>query len=269
MAHHGAGARVIAGGTDLLPKMERGQLTPELIVGLKRIDSLRFVRFDPEAGLFVGALARLSEVLEHPVVREKYPAIAYAASQTATVQVRNMGTMAGNLCNASPCADSAPTLIARGAKVELVSVRGSRWLELERFFTGPGTTALAAGEIMKQIHVPLAPAHSAAAYQNISARSKVDISAASVGVMIVREDGICRDARIVLGAVAPIPTRARGAEAALLGRAVTQDSAREAGDLAAGESRPMSDVRASAEWRRSMVAVLTRRAIVDAWPRAV
>ncbi len=266
LAQHRGSARVMAGGTDLLLKMERRQLAPALLIGLKRIDELRYIRFDPDQGLFIGALARLSDVVEDAIVRARYPALAAAASQTATVQIRNMGTVAGNLCNASPCADNAPTLIARGAKVELVGAQArSRWLELERFFTGPGATALAPDEILRQIHVPCPPGGSAAAYQNISARSKVDISAVSVGVHLTRRDGKCHEARIVLGAVAPVPLRAREAEAVLVGTGMDQDVMRASGEIAARESRPISDVRASSEWRREIVAVLTRRALRQAW----
>lgn len=269
LARHKGAARVMAGGTDLLLKMERRQLAPTLLIGLKRIDELRYIRFDPDQGLFIGSLARLGDVVEDAVIRAKYPAIADAASQTATVQIRNMGTVAGNLCNASPCADNAPTLIARGAKVELASAQGRRWLELESFFTGPGTTALAPDEIMRQIHVPCPPGGSAADYQNISARSKVDISAVSVGVHLTRRDGRCHDARIVLGAVAPVPLRAREAEALLVGTRLDEDVVRASGEVAARAARPISDVRASSGWRREMVAVLTRRALRRAWEGAV
>jgi carbon-monoxide dehydrogenase medium subunit len=182
----------------------------------------------------------------------------------ANVQIRNMGTVAGNLCNAAPSADNAPPLMAMGAEVTLTGMRGDRRIRVEELFMGPGMTVLEPGEIMTSIFVPLPPPHSGASYERISARGKVDIAAVSVGVMLIMEDETCRQARIALGAVAPVPMRARKAENILKGKRLTQGLIEKAADQAARESRPISDVRASAAYRNRMVSVLTGRAIKKA-----
>jgi carbon-monoxide dehydrogenase medium subunit len=268
LAGAGADARILAGGTDLLPRLERRLVHAGKLVDLKRIPELRAITFDPAEGLFIGATARLAEVLEHAEIRRRYPAMAEAASQTATVQIRNMGTMAGNVCNGSPCADSVPVLLARGARVELRSARGDRWVPLGEFFRGPGETALAPDELLRRVHVPPPPPGTGFAFAKLPARTHVDISAVNVGVMVARDGGGCREARVVLGAVGPVPLRSRAAEARLAGTVLTAALLREAGDLAAGETRPIDDVRASADYRRAMSAVLVRRALAVAATRA-
>jgi len=268
LARHGDRARVIAGGTDLVPKLLRGQLRPEIVVGLGHIDELRVIRFEPSTGLSVGALARIADVLDHPAVRRHYPALVGALGQMATVPIRNMGTLGGNLCNASPCADSGPTLLVRGARVLLCSVRGERRLDLASFLTGPGVTAREPDELMSRIEVPPPPPETGFAYHRISARSRVDMAAASAAAKVTMDGDRCAEARIVMGSCGPTALRARRAEALLTGQALTEERIREAGRLAAGESQPITDVRASAEWRRLVLAVLVQRAITQAVGRA-
>jgi CO/xanthine dehydrogenase FAD-binding subunit len=218
--------------------------------------------------LTIGATARISEVISHQDVLKYYPALAYAGQVMANVQVRNMGTITGNLCNAAPSADNAPPLIAMGAVVTLASLKGERSLPLDQFFKGPGLTAIEHGEIMTSIHVPPPPPQSGASYKRISARCGVDIAAVCVGVMAVFDGDTCKEAGVVLGAVAPIPMRATKTEALVQGKAWTNELIQEAGKQAEEESKPISDVRASAEWRKQMVNVLTRRALEEAQQRA-
>jgi CO/xanthine dehydrogenase FAD-binding subunit len=269
LAEKGEGARVMAGGTDLLIRMRYGRVKPQTIIGLERIEELKTIRFQPDIGLTIGAMARLAEVASHPDIQKYYPAVAYAAGETANVQVRNMGTVAGNLCNAAPSADNAPTLMALGAEVALAGPSGLRRLPLDQFFKGPGLTALTPGEIMTSIVVPYPPAHSGSSYQHLSARGKVDIAAVCVGVMAAFDGQTCREVRIVLGAVAPVPLRASTAEAVLKGQSWTSELLWRAGDQAGKEAKPISDVRASAAYRAKMVPVLTRRALAEAQIRAV
>jgi CO/xanthine dehydrogenase FAD-binding subunit len=267
-----ADAAVLAGGTDLLPGLGKGDATPGLrpgiLVSLRHIAELRPIVFDPEHGLTIGATARINELLAHEAVKTRYPAMTDAASQTANVQIRNMATLAGNICNARPCADNVPTLVARAARVELLSVRGSRMLELGDFILAPGKTAIEPDELLVRIHVPPPPAHSGASYQYASARSKVDLTSVCVAVYVVCEDAVIRQARIVLGAVGPTPLRAGKAESLLTGQRLTNSLLTAAGEAAASESQPITDIRASAEWRRRMVFVLAQRAIVEAVQRA-
>jgi carbon-monoxide dehydrogenase medium subunit len=268
LVQHGAAARLMAGGTDLLLKIERGQVRPEVLISLTRIDDLRGVSFDGQSGLSIGATTRLADILEFPAVRQFYPAMAHAISQTATVPIRNMGTIVGNVCNASPCADNVPTLLARGARLEAVGPAGARWIDLDAFFLGPGATSLAGDEIVSRIQVPPPPPRTGFAFFNLSARSRVDMSAVSVAAGVELDGDRCQAARIVLGAVGPVPLRALRAEELLRGQELSPALIREAGAAAASEARPISDVRASADYRRKMVAVLTRRALAQAAERA-
>jgi CO/xanthine dehydrogenase FAD-binding subunit len=268
LAEKGEGARVMAGGTDLIIKMKHGLLKLTAIIELKGIEGLDVIQFQAKKGLTIGATALLAEVASHPDILKRYPAIAYAAQETANVQVRNMGTVGGNLCNAAPSADNAPTLIAMKTEVILKSLKGERRLPLDQLFIGPGKTALEPGEIMTSLFVPLPPPKSGSSYQHVSARGKVDISAVCVGVMATFEEEVCREVRICLGAVAPIPLRAKKTEGLLLGQKWTPDLIKKAGDQAAKEAKPITDVRASAEYRKEMVAVLTRRALEEARKRA-
>ncbi len=264
LSRYGERARVLAGGTDLVPKLLKGSLRPEAVVSLRHVEELRRLAFDPERGLAIGAAARHAEVLEHPEVRARYPALVDALSQLATVQVRNMGTIGGNLCNASPCADSAPILLAREARLAIASAAGSRELPLSGFFLGPGRIALGPGEILTVIHVPPPAALTGFAFRSISGRSKVDMSAASAAAMVRLAGGRIAEARIFLGAVGPTPLRAARAEGILAGGIPDAALLAEAGEAAAADAKPISDVRASAAWRRRMVAVLARRALAEA-----
>jgi carbon-monoxide dehydrogenase medium subunit len=269
LAEKGEGTRVLAGGTDLLVKMRNGFLRPKAIIGIKGIESLHQIRFQARKGLTIGATALLAEVASHRDIRKHYPAVAYAALETANVQIRNMGTVAGNLCNAAPSADNAPTLMAMGAEVTLASLKGERRLPLDQFFKGPGLTAMEPGEIMTSIFVPLPPPRSGASYKHLSARGKVDISGVCVGAMVTLNGEGCTEARIVLGAVAPTPMRAKKAEGLLQSQPWTSELVEKAGDMAAKASKPISDVRANGAYRKKMVSVLTRRALEEAHERAI
>jgi CO/xanthine dehydrogenase FAD-binding subunit len=265
----GEGAHLLAGGTDLLVKMNHGLLKPASVIALKHIKGLEEITFDPKEGLKIGATALLANVAVHPDILEYYPAVAAAARETANVQIRNMGTVAGNLCNAAPSADNAPTLLAMNAEVVINGAKGERRLPLDQFFKGPGANALDAGEILTAILVPAPESGSGVSYQHISARGKVDISAVCVGVMLRMAEKGCRDVRIFLGAVAPVPMRAVKAEATVLAQQLTEEIIETAGIAAMEESQPITDVRSSADYRKKMVAVLTRRALTEARDRAL
>ena len=265
----GAGVHLLAGGTDLLVKMNHGLLKPGSVIALKHIKGLDEILFDPSEGLKIGATAILGDVASHPDILKHYPAVAAAAKETANVQIRNMGTVAGNLCNAAPSADNAPVLLAMNAEVVLSGVEGERRLPLDQFFKGPGLTAMKSGEILTSILVPPPDSGSGVSYQHISARGKVDISAVCVGIMVRMEKDICRETRIFLGAVAPVPMRAEKTEGIVQGQTLTEAIILKAGIQASDESQPITDVRSSAEYRKKMVAVLTRRALWEARDRAL
>lgn len=260
----GRDTRVMAGGTDLLVKIRHRMLFPERIVSLKQIEGLDAITFDKKSGLTIGATVLLADVAAHPKIRRYYPTVADAAGSTANVQVRNMGTVVGNLCNASPSADNAPTLMAMGATVNIAGPTGSRSIALDHFFQGPGITVLKTGQIVTAIFVPLPPAGSGTAYHSLSQRGKLDCSAVGVGSMVVLKGDRCTDARLIVGACGPVPMRTRGAEKMLIGKKMSDALVRKAAQAASQETSPITDVRASAPYRWKMVSVLTIRALTDA-----
>ena len=262
---HQGKIKIKAGGTDMIVRLSHRAVTPDFLMALKKIPDLDGISYTPEEGLSIGALALLREVEISPLVLEQAPMLARAAHATATVQIRNMGTVMGNVCNASPSADNVPTLVAMNAKIVAASGSGEREIPLDEFFLGPGRSALQATEIATAIKVPPLAAKSGVSYQKISPRSKVDIAAVNIGALItLNEAGECRAVRISMGAVGPTPLRAVQAEEFLLGKKITDETLAEAGRLAAEDASPISDVRASREYRKLMVEVLTTRALQEA-----
>ncbi|MBI3243204.1 MAG: xanthine dehydrogenase family protein subunit M [Chloroflexi bacterium] len=254
--YHGE-ARAVAGGTDLLLKMKAGRLAPKAVVNIKRIPELRGLTFNGH--LMIGALTTLEELKRSPVIHEHYPALAEAANTMASVQIRNLATVGGNLCNAAPSADLAPILIALKAIARIAGPGGERRLPLDEFFTGPGATVLAPGELLVGLKVlrPDGPA----LYLKHSPREHMDIAVVGVGLSLQLKEGRCESARVALGAVAPTPLRARNAEDELTSGPLTADRIHRAAKLAAEESKPIDDVRGSAWYRRRMVEVMTRRGL--------
>ncbi len=265
----GRDTRVMAGGTDLLVKIRHRMLSPKRILSLKQIAGLDAITVDKKNGLTIGATALLADVAAHKGIRRYYPTVAEAAGGTANVQVRNMGTVVGNLCNASPSADNAPTLMAMGAIVDIAGPTGCRSMALDQFFQGPGLTALKTGEIVTAIRVPFPAAGSGTAYHSLSQRGKLDCSAVGVGTMVILKGDRCTDARIIVGACAPVPMRTLAAEKMLIGKKITDTLIRKAAQTASEETSPITDVRASAPYRWKMVSVLTIRALTDARKMAI
>ncbi len=264
LTEQGDGAYIMAGGTDLLVKIHKGAMKAKAIIDLQKVKGIDGISYEKGKGLTIGAMARLTDVGNHPDIKTKYPAVSKAALATANTQIRNMGTVAGNLCNAAPSADNAPVLMVMGAVVTLKSIKGERLVPLVEFFQGPGMTVIKKGEILTSIFVPEPPNGSGVSYQYLSARGKVDIAAVCVGAMVIMDGGICKDAKIVLGAVAPVPMRAKDAEKVVMGKRLSTELLEKLGLEASRESRPITDMRASAEYRRILVAVLSARAIEEA-----
>ncbi len=260
LARHNGSARVVAGGTDLLLKMKAGRLAPKVIVNIKRLPDLRGVAQSPLTNyLSLGALTTLEQLRTAPLVRQHYPALAHAASTMASVQIRNLATVGGNLCNAAPSADLAPILIALNATTRIVGPGGERRVPLDEFFTGPGATVLTPGELLVAVELP--PPAGPAVYLKHSPRECMDIAIVGVGIALQVKNNHCESARIVLGAVAPVPLRARRAETELLDRPLTPERIDRAAQFAAEDSTPIDDVRGSAWYRRKIVSVLVRRGL--------
>jgi len=269
LSNLGENAFVMAGGTDLLIKKKHGMITPDAVVALKQIKGLDRISVGPKKGLYIGATALLADVAANAGIRKNYPAVADAAKNTANVQIRNMGTVVGNLCNASPSADNAPSLLALGATLSITGPQGERSLALEDFFTGPGLSALKPAEIVTAVTVPPPLSNSGTAYVHLSARGKVDCSAVCVGAHVALKGRKVIKARLFVGACAPIPMRTPGAEKTVLGKIFTEKLAENAGEVASEEALPITDVRATQDYRNSMVAVMTKRALLLAHKRAV
>jgi CO/xanthine dehydrogenase FAD-binding subunit len=261
-------AKVLAGGTDLVPKLRAGALTTPRLVSIARVPGLDQLSFSAESGLSIGANVRLSEVGAHAEVQAHYPGLAHACSVMATTQVRNMGTVAGNLANAAPSADTAAPLLVHEAEVHLVGPDGRRQVPLEKFFTGPGATVLGPAEIIEAVVAPCPAPNTGSSYHRLSARSKVDIGAAGVaGLITLGADGRIEACRLALASVAPTPIRCPEAEAMLVGQKPEAGLLDKAAEACAAASRPIDDVRSSAAYRRHTVKVLSRRVLDDCLTR--
>ncbi len=259
-------AKIIAGGTDLIIKMRRKAIRPQDIINLGFIPGLDYIDYNEKKGLKIGALTTIRDIEKSPILKQKYSVISQAASQLASTAIRNMATIGGNLCNASPSADMIPALIGLSASVKIIGPNGVRLVLLDDFFTGPGTTVLEAGDILTEIQVPIPVPCTEGIYLKHGIRGSVDLAIVGVAAVITlhpRRD-ICQDIRVVLGAVAPTPMRARQAEDMIRGKIINEELINDATHLAVSEARPISDVRASLEYRREMLKVFTRNAITQA-----
>ncbi len=262
LARWGEAARILAGGTDLLVQMKMRRVEPKCVINIKRIPELDYVREGP-TGVRIGAATRLRRLERSGTIRRLFPALYRAIRWMASVQVRNMATIGGNLCNASPAADTAPPLMVYGARVKLASVSGERTLPIEDFFTGPGRTAMRPGEMLTEIWIPRQPEGTGSAFIKV-ARTAMDLAKVNVAVALTLRGWSASDVRIALGSVAPTPMRAREAEAALEGRPPTEDLLRRVGEIASEEIRPITDVRSTAEYRREVTKVIVADALREA-----
>jgi CO/xanthine dehydrogenase FAD-binding subunit len=258
---HKGSAKLLAGGTDLVPQLKKRELkTPGYVIDLKSIPGLDGISYDAQ-GLQIGPLATISSIAQSPEVQERYPMLVQAALGMASPQVRNRGTFAGNICNAVPSADSAPSLLALNATIMIKSIRGERTSSIDQFFTGPRKTMLEADEMLVGITVPKPLPASRGVYLKLSPRHSMDLAIVGVAAVGISENGVCKDIRIALGAVAPTPIRAPMAEAILQGKPITSALINEAAKNAITQCSPIDDHRASQEYRCDMVYVLTKRAL--------
>jgi carbon-monoxide dehydrogenase medium subunit len=260
LARYQGRAQPLAGGTDLLVELKEQLRRADCVVNIKHIPGIDGLSFDARQGLRIGALVTAREVEISPIVLDKYSSLAQAARELGSIQVRNRATIVGNVCRASPSADMLPPLIADGAQVTIQGGSGERRVALDDFFTGPGMTVLAPGELVTEIRVPAPAPRTGKVYLKHGRRKAMEL--ATVGVAVSLSEN---EIRIVLGAVAPTPIRARRAEELLRGKTLNDELIEKAAEAAESESRPISNVRASAEYRREMVGVLTRRALQQAW----
>lgn len=268
LAEHGDDAKIMAGGTALILFMRQRLLQPAVIVSLRQVPGLDEVQA-VDGGIRIGTLVTHRRAEIHPLVRERFPALEETLERVATIRIRNMGTVGGNLAHADPAQDPPATLLALGASVDVVGPGGKRTIPLDEFFTDYYETALAPGEVLTHINVPPPPARHAQAFSKFLPRSVDDYATVAVAVSLaLSPDGKrCEEARIGLGSVGPTPLRARGAEAALHGQELTDAALREAGEAAAAECDPLPDIRGSAEYKREMVKVWLARTVRRALER--
>lgn len=263
LANHGGNARILAGGTDVLIRWRQGSWQPSYLVNIKAIPGLDGVSYSEEEGLRLGSLVKVRTAELSPIIQEHYPALSAAATTFAGVQIRNLATLGGNVCNGSPAGDMIPSLIAFGAECRIVGPVGERWLPLEEIFVGPGRTSLQPGDVLAEFHLPPRGPNSGSLYIKHSPRSAMDIAAVGIAasVSLNPAEGLCSEVRIAMGAVAATPIRALDAERVLIGRRVDESLIDEAAKAAQVASRPITDIRSTGEHRRAIIEVLTRRAL--------
>lgn len=255
---------VFNGGTDLLVEIRERLRRVRNVVDIKQIPGLSDITYDETRGLTFGALVTVGRLERLPLVRQGYPNLHAAFASLGSIQVRNRATVVGNVCRASPSADTIPPLIADGAFIHIYSRTNMRVVPLAEFFTGAGKTVLAKGEIVTGITVPPATGNIGKAYLKHGRRKAMELSTVGVAVSLSMDDGVCSDIRIALGAVGATVLRAAEAEAMLRGTSLDAATVKNAADKAMQECTPISNVRASADYRRDMVGVLTGRAIRQA-----
>ena len=250
--------KLLAGGTDLLVKMKKRTISADVIVDLNKISELAFIELVDDY-LHIGGLTRLAVIGKASIVQERVPALAEAVNVLASPQIRNRATIAGNLCNASPAADTAPPLLALDASVKLQSADGERIVPISQFFLGPEQTVTKPDELLTEVIIPLQ--EGASAFIKLGKRKAFTLSVASAAAFARVNNGKFEEVRVALGAVAPIPMRSRKVEDGLKGKDVNEESIKKAAQLVKEECRPITDVRASAEYRIEMSYVLTKRVL--------
>ena len=261
----GTEGKIMAGGTDLVVQLKTKEVPPlKYIFDIENIKGLNYIRDQGET-LRIGATVKHQTLKTSPVIREKTFILAEAVHYLATPQIRNMGTIGGNLCNASPAADTAPPLMVLGAKLRISSTKGERIVPIENFFASVKRTALQSSELLTEIIVPCQPDGYGGAFMKVGRRVGQDISLANGAVMVRLKMDCVEDVRIALGSVAPTPMRAIETEAFLKGKECSQGNIRRASEIASTEIRPISDVRASAQYRRdvvkSLIEIIIQRAV--------
>ena len=269
LAQHGASARLVAGGTDLLPQLKNNLLKLGVVIDLSGVTPLQQLSQDA-SGVRIGAAVTARALERDPRLQSgAWRGLAESGALVGSVQVRHLATVGGNICNAAPSADMIPPLLALDAQAVIAGPRGERTVPLRDFITGVRKTVLGAGEMLVELRVTDPGPRSGGAYLRHTPRRELDIAVVGVGSQVTLGDGnVCKKARIALAAVAPTPVHATAAERALEGQALTPERIEEAARLAVDAARPISDQRGSAEFRRHLVRVLTRRTLTTALARA-
>lgn len=258
------GALMLAGGTDLLPQMRGGRRQTTLVVDIKKLPELNEVSWNDNGGLKLGAAVACHRIYNDRRLKQAFPALAEVASIIGGIPIQGRASVGGNLCNAAPSADTIPLLIALNATAEIAGPGGRRQLAVENFCLAPGQNALAAGELLVAIHIPAMAPHSGACYLRFIPRNEMDIAVAGAGVSVTLSGDTIQAARIALASVAPTPLYVAEAGAALVHKIPTPENLEKAAEIARNATKPISDMRGTAEYRRHITGVLTRRALEHA-----
>jgi carbon-monoxide dehydrogenase medium subunit len=261
--------KVICGGQSLLILMRQGLVSPEYLIDIKSVEELNSIQFDEKEGLRIGATTTHRTVELSPLVKERYPVLVDMEENLASIQTRNWGTIGGNLCHGDPAGDPGPVFMALNGSVKIASKQKTRTLPLDEFFIDYFETALEEGELLLEVQLPPIPSCTAVAYEKFNI-IKNDQGIISVAASItLNNDGLsCKDARIVLGAAAPAPIRAKETEKLLIGEKISKGLLEKAGKKASEEADPVADIHASEEYRRHLVGVLTKKMVEKAWEQA-
>jgi carbon-monoxide dehydrogenase medium subunit len=269
LAEKNGSARMLAGGTDLLIQLRESAMDDvSLVVDVKKIPELNEVTFDTQTGLTLGAAVPCYRIYGDPAVTENYQGLIDSASLIGGTQIQGRATFGGNLCNAAPSGDSIPAMIALGGVANVAGPGGSRTVPVEDFCTAPGQTILQPGEILISIHFPAPVPNSGACYIRFIPRNEMDIAVAGAGVSVVLDNGTIQSARVALASVAPTPLFVKEAGDALAGKPANEESVRIASELAKEAASPITDMRGTADYRKHLCEVLTRRALLTAIERA-
>lgn len=270
LSRHGAAARMLSGGTDIIVQAREGRRAVDVMVDAKTIPEMSELRVEPDGGLYVGAAVPCAVIYENEQVRRRFPALVDSASLIGGIQIQSRASLGGNLCNSSPAADSIPTLIALGATCHIAGPGGRRTLPVEQFCTGPGRNALADGELLVALTFPAPQPGSGAAFERFIPRNEMDIAVtnAAASVVLSGDRRTFQSARIGLGAVAPTPLLVAEAGDALAGQPVSDEAIERAAELASQAARPIADMRGSVAQRKHLAKVLVKRVIEQAVERA-
>ena len=259
---------LLAGGTDVIVQLREGRRECDQLIDLKHIPELMSYSFGSDGSLEIGAAVPLAQLYEDPEVRRKYPALVDCATIIGGIAIQSRATLGGNLCNASPAADSSPALMAMSARLVIASNSGNREVACEDFFAGPGRSTLQPGELLLSIKLPAPATESGAFYHRFIPRNEMDIAVASAGVSITLDgSGNVTGARVALGAVSATPIMVPGAAEALIGKPANDESFAAAGAAAADAASPIDDMRGGVAQRRHLSKVLTIRALEGALQR--
>lgn len=268
LSEAGDNARILAGGTDLIVQMRVGRRTPELVIDGKNIPALNEITYDPEDGLTIGAAVPCYRIYNNHAITHAYPGLIDSATIIGGTQIQGRATLGGNLCNAAPSGDSIPAMIALGGVANVSGPHGNRQIPVESFCTAPGRNALQSGEMLVSLHFPAPQAHTGARYIRFIPRNEMDIAVAGAGVSVVLSNGNIKSARVALASVAPTPLFVKEAGDAIAGKPANEETVEIAASIARDAAKPISDMRGTADYRRHLCAVLTRRALNTAIERA-